>query len=312
MKQILVLFATVLILIPEVYAQDDKLIDGIKFRVGNYTTSDKFELGSHEIASKNVNINAERNPIGAGKYKFPLTIRFPENLMTSWSFRQAYLDFSINDKKENIPPKSRPGRTKQIEAHGTGPTLNLVQKTETRSYLKENFLPKFLSPSQISNLPTDWAISYDIERTHIALGYMVGVFFPVFEKSRLFKLGIGIGIGRADNKISIKLCDMYTVTLNYEKKDDGKKALVPPHEGKCVNSNRLTYINFVEGSFSMAGHLTIWERVSKDSVWALIALDYTSILSVGSNKSLETESGEKAKFSTESIAYDIFSYTYRF
>ena len=53
-------------------------IDGIKFRVGNYTTTDKFELGSHEIASNNVNINTERNPIGAGKYKFPLTITFPE------------------------------------------------------------------------------------------------------------------------------------------------------------------------------------------------------------------------------------------
>ena len=53
MKQVLVLFATVLILIPEVYAQDDKLIDGIKFRVGNYTTIDKFELGKNIKRSHN-------------------------------------------------------------------------------------------------------------------------------------------------------------------------------------------------------------------------------------------------------------------
>ena len=33
-KQILVLFATVLILIPEVYAEDDKWIDGIRIRYG--------------------------------------------------------------------------------------------------------------------------------------------------------------------------------------------------------------------------------------------------------------------------------------
>ena len=154
-KQVLVLFATVLILIPEVYAQDDKLIDGIKFRYGAHFTTYEFELDNRNVASKHGGINTEIDKYTgwAGKSKFPIIITFPETA-SRWTFRQPYYDFVINDKINDIPPDHRPGYETQLK-RSDSKSVNLVQIPERRVYLKEKFLPKFLSSSQISNLPSD-------------------------------------------------------------------------------------------------------------------------------------------------------------
>ena len=89
-KQILVLFATVLILIPEVYAEDSwYTIDGIKFRAGDTKTENSLRLKQKTIAKT-------RNSIFPRKQIFPIVLTFKESLMISWSFRQAYFDFSDN------------------------------------------------------------------------------------------------------------------------------------------------------------------------------------------------------------------------
>ena len=71
-------------------------------------------------------------------------------------------------------------------------------------------MPKYLSSTQINNLPTNWAISYDIKGSAIMIGYMYGVFWPIRDIHRLFKAGLGVGISRLDNSININLCDSYT------------------------------------------------------------------------------------------------------
>ena len=302
-----------LFILPWSIQAEDKTIDGIKIRFGNSYSTDRFELGEYTIAEYNYDINMEEQNGFTGRTKFPLTITFPETA-SSWTFRQAYFDFVSNEEINDIPPAfetSLGTELRRLEDNG-GTSFNLTQKKATRIYLKENFLPKFLSSSQLSNLPTNWAISYDIERTAVSLGYMWGLFLPIGEMHRLFKLGLGVGISRIENKIKINLCDTYTVKVNYKTADDGKKEFKSPHEGKCINPNILANLSYIEGAISTGVYVSLWERVSKDSVWTFFTIEMTRINSVLSDESLETLDGEKAEFSTFIFGTEILTYTYRF
>ena len=308
------LIPSVLCFLPWSIQAEDKTIDGIKIRYGQSFTNDRFVLGDSSIASSSSEINVEENHAGfRGRDRFPITITFPETA-SSWTFRQAYFDFISNEKITDIPPypdTDIPDQLTRLEESG-GTSFNMRQKDETRIYLKENFLPKFLSSSQLSNLPTNWAISYDIERSIVSLGYMWGVYLPIGEMHRLFKIGLGLGISRTENKIKINLCDKYNVIAKYI---SSKREFETPHEGKCINPNRLAYLSYVEGGWSFIGGLTIWERVSKDSVWTFGLIEASLIQSFWRGESLESIDGidgKWAKFFPQRGATDILSYTYRF
>ena len=292
---------------------EDKIIDGIKIRKAYSYSMDEFFLGDHKIAAIIYDINMEYENGFPGRAKFPITITLPETA-SSWTFRQAYFDFVSNEKINDIPPAPETSvgtELTRLEDIG-GTSFNMTQVNKTRIYLKENFLPKFLSSSQLSNLPTNWAISYDIERSIVSLGYMWGVFLPIGEMHRLFKMGLGLGISRIENKIKINLCDKYNVIAKYI---SWKREFETPHEGKCINPNRLAYLSYVEGGWSFIGGLTIWERVSKDSVWTFFNMEASLLQSFWRDESLETIDGidgKEAKFFPQRAATDILSYTYRF
>jgi hypothetical protein len=82
----------------------DKIIDGIRLRFSTAYSQDQFLIEDYEITKYNTKINTEYTGSFEGTQKFPIAIIFPESLMASWLFRQAYFDFSIGDEKNNIPP----------------------------------------------------------------------------------------------------------------------------------------------------------------------------------------------------------------
>jgi len=175
---------TMLMVIPaSVIQAKDKTVDGIKFRYSTVLSQDKFEIDDYEIAEYDTNINMTYTGPFAGKQKFPIAIVFPESLMATWLFRQAYFDFSIEDEINDIPPIPDQSISSQLDSafNDSRTTIHLRQKTGTREYLRENFLPKYFSASQISNLPENWAITHDLKRSALALGYMWGFFIPLGE-----------------------------------------------------------------------------------------------------------------------------------
>ena len=98
-KQVLVLFATVLILIPEVYAEDSWYsIDGIKFRYGYSIREQSLSIKDQQIASTSSQLGPNQYGAMGGRQLLPIIITFPETLMNTWSFRQAYFDFSLYEK----------------------------------------------------------------------------------------------------------------------------------------------------------------------------------------------------------------------
>ena len=292
----------------------DKTIDGIRLRYSTVLSQDQFLIEDYEITKYNTKINTEYSGYFAGTQKFPIAIIFPESLMSSWLFRQAYFDFSIGDEINDIPPLPDQSISSQLNSALTDSrtTVYLRQKSGTRDYLKENFLPKYFSSSQLSTLPENWAITHDIKRSALALGYMWGFFIPLGEMHRFLKVGLGFGLGLMDNNIKIKFCDSYDVAVKTEKDSQDKEKLAKSHEGKCNNPNNLESVAYKEIIGSTGVHVTFWERISKDSIWTFFSFDIAQITSFYKDDKLKTLDGRYARFSTGLTGTDILTYTYRF
>ena len=292
----------------------DKTIDGIRLRYSTVLSQDQFLIEDYEITKYNTKINTEYSGYFAGTQKFPIAIVFPETLMSSWLFRQAYFDFSIGDEINNIPPLPDQSISSQLDAafNNSRTTIHLRQKSGIRDYLKGNFLPKYFSASQISTLPENWAITHDLKRSALAFGYMWGSFIPLGEMHRIFKIGLGFGIAMLDNNIKINFCDSYDVAVKTEKDSQDKEKLANSHEGKCNNPNKLESVAYKEIIGSSGAHITFWERISKDSIWQIVSIDLTQIISFYKDDKLKTLDGKYAQFSTGLAGADIITYTYRF
>jgi len=332
MKHVLILFAVMMVLVPTVYAEDDKWIDGIKFRYGRiyYGQALLIDFPSDNdkaIAASDQQINE------ANTTKFPIVITFPETLMTSWSFRGFYSEFIPQTKTLNIPPSQTPsyfmGGFSPDGSDGSGPIYYEILEAdrlnkeffylrnieEHRNYLLTNFLPKYLSDSEISSIPENWAMSFDQTFNTITLGYYIGVFIPLGDKHRIFKYTYGLGVGRSDKKIIINLCDSYTVTLNYNEENK----LESPHEGKCNDSRELVNLSFVKVHYSLQTEITLWERISEDSILTLLTISAVTSsnkiyglfpLHLGHN--VKTLDNKVVSFESYTTSLEFISYTYRF
>ena len=292
----------------------DKTIDGIRLRYSTVLSQDQFLIEDYEITKYNTKINTEYSGDFAGTQKFPIAIIFPESLMSSWLFRQAYFDFSIGDEINNIPPLPDQSISSQLDAafNDSRTTIHLRQKSGIRDYLKGNFLPKYFNASQISTLPENWAITHDLKRSALAFGYMLGFFIPLGEMHRFLKVGAGFGLGLMDNNIKIKFCDSYDVAVKTEKDSQDKEKLAKSHEGKCNNPNNLESVAYKEAVISAGVTFTLWERISKDSIWTFMSIDIAQINSLYKDDKLKTLDGKYGRFTTGLGGQDIITYTYRF
>lgn len=140
---------------------------------------------------------------------------------------------------------------------------------------------------------------------------MWGFFVPIGEMHRFLKFGIGLGIGILENNININLCDSYTLSIKY-KIVDAEKQLADTHEGKCNNSYNLESVSYTDTLLSIGTTLTLWERVSKDSIGSIFSMDIATMVSIYRDDKLKTVDGKNANFITGITATDILSYTYRF
>ena len=141
---------------------------------------------------------------------------------------------------------------------------------------------------------------------------MWGFFIPLGEMHRFLKVGLGFGLGLMDNNIKIKFCDSYDVAVKTEKDSQDKEKLANSHEGKCNNPNNLESVAYKEVVISAGGTLTLWERISKDSIWTFFSLDIAQINSLYKDDKLKTRDGKYGRFTTGLGGQDIITYTYRF
>jgi len=214
LKSLLLSLCCLILTALPVQAEEDKWIDGIKFRYGtlNNDAAFKFEIGS-EYYQKIFEVNRYFGHLAATPM-FPIAITLPETLMNSWSFRGAFLEYQPLTVAKDLVPKGGWG-----EYDVTVETTYLRQSSALRIALYREFFNA--SDKAFADANSNWALSADMTSSRIFLGYYWGVFLPYRPllcespcpwRARFFKFGVGLGVYYVDLSYKLNLCSQYKVT----------------------------------------------------------------------------------------------------
>jgi len=258
MKKGLILIAIILVSAPIASANDDDWIDGITFRIENQGGEVKINYSEGGV------IMGTREPGGINfdhletDYVFPITIELKENLINSWSYRSAFIDWTFNTEFNDLPPNEE-----NAEFTTRSSTSQYLRQTsDTRTDLLNKFFNS--SEKEFTDANSNWALSTDIKYSLFMIGYYWGVFYPAFEGShRWFKLGIGLGVFSAQLELDYNLCSAYIVSENYDEEGN----LETLRSGECSGKKKIDSIEAQTVGVAAIANIVFWERVTKDSIW---------------------------------------------
>jgi hypothetical protein len=277
-------------------AEEDKWIDGIKFRMGILSNDTTFMLPWVEDENSIIKVNNTFSHLAATTM-FPIAITLPETLMNSWSFRGAFLEYQPLTVAKDLVPY---GTTV------TPDTTYLRQLSSLRTSLYNNFFNA--SDQAFADANSNWALSADMTSSRIFLGYYWGVFIPAFEYHRFLKAGVGFGAFYADLSYKLNLCSQYKVTPKLE---DGEAAS-SGHGGECVGKTEIDSASSKGVGVAGITHVTLWERVTKDSSWKFFSAEL-GINITDTADALKLKNHDKnLSVSIGSASVEYISYTYRF
>jgi len=290
-------------------------IDGIKFRIGFLSNSTNFRLPSDTdtIIEVNPDFSHLKN-----SDMFPIAITLPETLMEFASekigplfFRGAVFEFQPKTElKDLVPdPKAPFGETGEISST----TEQFRQNDGLRTKLYNDFFNA--SDKAFADANSNWALSADVTSSRVFLGYVWGVFIPAgafipaFENHRFAKVGAGLGVFYAELSYKLNLCSQYKVTPKLKK--DGKVA-ISGHGGECVGKTEIDSAEANGVGVASILHVTLWERVTKDSIWKIGsgALVQSLTSTADALKLKNHDKNLEVELATQSM--EIISYTYRF
>ena len=181
---------------------EDKLIDGIKFRLGMNTYSDDLKIdGIGNIAQKNKYINSKlvfKEEIFSGSLgnyqrgdeaQGYLVITLPETRMGKFMFKGWNIDWIFNGKVQNLPPAEGSNQTVTV----SGETLLRQDDAMITSLTNSFFNNKDLAFTLVN--PDYWALSADITKNALLLGYSYGVFLRLEISTASSRCPTGLGWG---------------------------------------------------------------------------------------------------------------------
>jgi hypothetical protein len=277
-------------------AEEDKWIDGIKFRMGILSNDTTFMLPWVEDENSIIEVNNKFSHLEDPAI-FPIAITLSETLMNSWSFRGAFLEYQPLTVAKDLVPY---GTTV------TPDTTYLRQLSSLRTSLYNNFFNA--SDQAFADANSNWALSADMTSSRIFLGYYWGVFIPAFEYHRFLKAGVGFGAFYADLSYKLNLCSQYKVTPKLE---DGEAAS-SGHGGECVGKTEIDSASSKGVGVAGITHVTLWERVTKDSSWKFFSAEL-GINITDTADALKLKNHDKnLSVSIGSASVEYISYTYRF
>ena len=275
--------------VSEVFSKD-KFIDGIKLRYTQPNT--KIDIKYKSGSEGKDFLNSHGGSTAAVKHLydkqnkplFPVNIVFPETLMNSFSFRGAFIEFNQQLNVENMAP--------------TGEVNDgyLRQENSVREFLKNDFFND--DELNFINNNDRWALSGDIDFTTTVIGYYWGLFIPIFEHNRIFKIGLGPAVGYSESKIELYLCGEYRVSDAEE----------PNCTQKMFVDKALSARPFLTFVFSV----NLYQRFTESSIFSL--LTYTGSTAGTQNIQYEFENHDGSQiFENSQVGqFEIISYTYRF
>lgn len=214
-------------------------------------------------------------------------------MMNSWSFRGAVFEYVFTKEDNNLIPYNLEEITEN--------TTNWRQNYSLRTSLYNNFFNA--SDKTFADANSNWALSADVTSSRIFIAYYWGVFFPASEKARWGKIGVGPAIVNINFSYTLKLCSEYKVTPFFNPRPDGTQG----HKGECVGEKRIDSSSINYYGLGRALHMTFFERVTKDSIWRVLSLDFVDI-----EFSTPLKNHSNLDVYITNTSADVISYTYRF
>ncbi len=309
-KQVFVLFTIILALIPVVKAEVKSWyeIDGIRFRPVLAQSQNPIGIYMPWKIEKRISPFFSGAPLDAdiarheqAETLFPFALELPETLMlmTSWSFGGALFEFEFPTEVKDMGGGLAKDR-------GDGEVDYLRQDGSDRTSLYNDFFNA--SDKAFADANSNWALSADMTSSRIFLGYYWGVFIPKGEYQRFAKTGAGLGVFYADLSYKLNLCSQYKVTPVL--KDSGE--VDTGHGGECVGKTEIDSASSKGVGVAGINHFTIWERVTKDSIWKFFSMEYGLSLTDTADALKLKNHDKNLRVSIGSASTEYISYTYRF
>ena len=223
-------------LVSEVYAKDDKWIDGIRFRYAIIYNPIDFMLESGEEPLMRVESGYRHL---RSQQSLPIAIVLPETLMNSWSFRGGEIEWQQST-----------GGTDLVPSNGAR------QTSSQRTILYNDFFNA--SDKAFADANSNWALSADVTSSRIFLGYTWGFFIPIGDYNRFFKVGAGLGVYYIDLSFKLNLCSHF---LETKKQMSGIYRI-----GECIGKTEIDSYSGKELGIASSTGVTFWERRTKDSI----------------------------------------------
>ncbi len=303
LKSLLLSLCCLILTALPIQAEEDKWIDGIRFRPVNDSKLDMVVYMPWKIEDrispyfssppKTGAISSNRISTTYGFEKttlFPFALELPETLMTSWSFRGGQFDFEFPTKQDLwVDPF--------IESDG------FRLKSSYKTSLYNNFFNA--SDKAFADANSDWEmIITDVTSSRIFLGYTWGFFIPIGENHRWFKLGAGLGVYYIELSLKLNLCSQ----LRYH------QVSYLETQRECVGKKEIDSYSGNKFGVSSLYNITLWERRTKDSIWRF--LQGSGGVALGSNDKgyirVKLKNHRSLAMWMESLTEEFVSYTYRF
>jgi len=251
-------------------------IDGIRFRYGSLQFSPDIKIYHERIIVNTASVNIIS----------PVALALPEKLMSSFSFRGGVIEF-VNQSFDDMTPLDHENSTHYRQSPTQRDHLNSWFNDDDKSYISGKDL---------------WALSADGDMKALFFGYYWGLFIPVGNNHRFFKIGTGIGAYYADIGIKLNLCSEF-------KKKGGETNLWGEPIGKCEGKYEIDSARAIAWRTDGIIYINLWERVTEDSVFSI----YRRTFNTGwSRTSLSFSKHEGLRISPRFYFHEIFAYDYRF
>ena len=274
-----------------IQAEEDKWIDGIRFRPVTGSQNPiviympwKIEGRISPYFSDAPNTAAIAGTRGE-KNSFPFALELPETLMTSWLFRGALLEFEFPTELKDL----RPSKDDSYRTSLYNDFFNASDKT-------------------FADANSNWEMSAGVTSSRIFLGYTWGFFIPIGDYHRFFKFGAGLGVYYIDLSLKLNLCSQYIVTAKGDPRSDQK------YRVECIEKTEIDSYSGIKSGVASASHMTVWERRTKDSIWRFMQIN--SGVALGSNDKgyirVKLKNHRSLALFIGSETWEIITYTYRF
>jgi len=265
-------------------------IDGIKFRLGGGTQEIRFWVPGESIIQQDYDLEGQDQ-----KRLFPVAIVFPETLMSSFSFRGAFFEYKAKTIANETAPAGWKNATKTLRR----------QSSTARTKLYNEFFNA--SEKSFVDANSNWALSADTEFMFVYLGYYWGIFLPIGQHHRFFKIAQGVALTYSDISVRLYLCSEYRIS-----ESEGKKY------GDCVGKKEIDSGTVTGATVEPVFYFNLWERYSENSIWKFIQVNLNATGPRANPQypfaTLKYKNRNNTTFAEQpsTVHVEYISYTYRF